>query len=428
MEVSLDGAWTSRALRRGSGRGDRLRDREPRRPACAAGGAFVRRCGGDSGGAEPERGVGRRSAEPPSFGTDGVEKLSPRPLLLIHGEADEVLPFACSQDIYRRAREPKELILYPGCRHGLDRCSSKIWIGTRWVGFGGSCKVEVTACSDREGNGWIDGRRPGQRSRGRVRKKADLRRAGPLTGQIYELDARYLSVSEDGVWVFDDEAVGLREEPFVMGIPEMIEDVVGGMCGAHQGFALFFRLAVPGVADQARLGTRRVWRQLVPAQRDGAGRMAVPGTAEVFRRCPGDDLCEGGIAVRSWFSFHGSLRDHAAGSTRVKDFAVSGSVKDFIESFGVPHPEVDWMSVNGEAVLFSYLVRDGNRISVYPRGFCVGEQFPVRPRLMEVRFVLDVRWESLRPICGCSVSIRRTGTATAIRNWCGFRRGNSACC
>ena len=57
-----------------------------------------------------------------SSGTDLVDRLSPRPLLLAHGEADEILPDACSRDIFARAGEPKRLILYPGCRHGLDQC------------------------------------------------------------------------------------------------------------------------------------------------------------------------------------------------------------------------------------------------------------------------------------------------------------------
>ncbi len=61
-----------------------------------------------------------------SYGTQGVEKLSPRPLLLIHGESDEILPARSSQDIFRRAQQPKELILYPGCRHGLDQCVAEL--------------------------------------------------------------------------------------------------------------------------------------------------------------------------------------------------------------------------------------------------------------------------------------------------------------
>jgi hypothetical protein len=67
-------------------------------------------------------------------GTDQVAKLSPKPLLLVHGEADEVLPASCSQDIYARAGDPKELILYPGCLHGLDQCRDDLDRDlTRWL-------------------------------------------------------------------------------------------------------------------------------------------------------------------------------------------------------------------------------------------------------------------------------------------------------
>jgi uncharacterized protein with PIN domain len=42
------------------------------------------------------------------------------------------------------------------------------------------------------------------------------------------------------------------------------------------------------------------------------------------------------------------------------------SIKDMIESFGVPHTEVEIILVNGQSVDFSYIVQDGDRISVYP--------------------------------------------------------------
>jgi fermentation-respiration switch protein FrsA (DUF1100 family) len=61
-----------------------------------------------------------------TFGTDEVPQLSPRPLLLLHGGDDEILPAHCSQDIYMRAREPKELRIYPGARHGLDECRAEL--------------------------------------------------------------------------------------------------------------------------------------------------------------------------------------------------------------------------------------------------------------------------------------------------------------
>ncbi|HEX8546624.1 MAG TPA: alpha/beta hydrolase [Cytophagaceae bacterium] len=61
-----------------------------------------------------------------TYGTDMVAKLAGTPLLLIHGTADEILPSRCSEDIYHRALEPKEIILYPGCMHGLDQCQERL--------------------------------------------------------------------------------------------------------------------------------------------------------------------------------------------------------------------------------------------------------------------------------------------------------------
>ena len=72
---------------------------------------------------------------PQTTGTSDVDLLSPRPLLLIQGTADEILPDTCSRDIFDRAGEPRELILYPGCRHGLDQCREALdrdllaWLG-----------------------------------------------------------------------------------------------------------------------------------------------------------------------------------------------------------------------------------------------------------------------------------------------------------
>jgi len=59
-------------------------------------------------------------------GTHVVGKLSPKPVIFIHGERDEILPPSCSQDLHARAGEPKEIILYPGCLHGLDQCREEL--------------------------------------------------------------------------------------------------------------------------------------------------------------------------------------------------------------------------------------------------------------------------------------------------------------
>ncbi|RPJ51465.1 MAG: alpha/beta hydrolase [Chloroflexi bacterium] len=58
-------------------------------------------------------------------GTELAHELSPRAILLLHGEADGVLNAYCSQDIYMRSREPRQLILYPGCGHGFDECRNE---------------------------------------------------------------------------------------------------------------------------------------------------------------------------------------------------------------------------------------------------------------------------------------------------------------
>jgi hypothetical protein len=43
-----------------------------------------------------------------------------------------------------------------------------------------------------------------------------------------------------GTWVFDDERVGLFQEPFVSGVPEMIDDLVRDIPNARAGFRLLF--------------------------------------------------------------------------------------------------------------------------------------------------------------------------------------------
>lgn len=68
------------------------------------------------------------------------------------------------------------------------------------------------------------------------------------------------------------------------------------------------------------------------------------------------------------------------------------SVKDMIESFGVPHTEVEIILVNGRSVDFSCLVQDGDHISVYPvfESLDVSPLLRLRPApLRTPAFVLD---------------------------------------
>ena len=68
------------------------------------------------------------------------------------------------------------------------------------------------------------------------------------------------------------------------------------------------------------------------------------------------------------------------------------SVKDLIESFGVPHTEVELILANGRSVDFSYIVQAGDRISVYPRFESLDISPLIRLReqpLRNPRFVVD---------------------------------------
>lgn len=68
------------------------------------------------------------------FGTADVARLSPCPLLLVHGMDDQVLEATASQIIYDRAAEPKELVLFPGAGHALTQCRDELFaLLTGWI-------------------------------------------------------------------------------------------------------------------------------------------------------------------------------------------------------------------------------------------------------------------------------------------------------
>lgn len=48
-----------------------------------------------------------------------IDRVSPRPLLVIHGDADEVVPIEHAHKLYQKAKEPKELKIIPGGEHKL---------------------------------------------------------------------------------------------------------------------------------------------------------------------------------------------------------------------------------------------------------------------------------------------------------------------
>jgi uncharacterized protein with PIN domain len=99
---------------------------------------------------------------------------------------------------------------------------------------------------------------------------------------------------------------------------------------------------------------------------------------------------------QAFFRFYAELNDFLPIPQRQTPFhhAFEGrvSIKDMIESLGVPHTEVDLILVGGQPVDFDYLVQDGDRISVYPvfESLDVSSLTRLRPEpLREPRFVLD---------------------------------------
>jgi alpha-beta hydrolase superfamily lysophospholipase len=48
-----------------------------------------------------------------------VDRVSPRPLLLVHGDLDELIPVEHAHRLYQKAKEPKELKIIPGAKHKM---------------------------------------------------------------------------------------------------------------------------------------------------------------------------------------------------------------------------------------------------------------------------------------------------------------------
>lgn len=101
--------------------------------------------------------------------------------------------------------------------------------------------------------------------------------------------------------------------------------------------------------------------------------------------------------VRVSVRFYAELNDHLPSCQRYqtleREFFLPASVKNVMESLGIPHTEVELVLVNGESSEFSRLVRDGDRVAVYPvfESLDITPELRVRPQpLREPKFVLDV--------------------------------------
>jgi hypothetical protein len=96
------------------------------------------------------------------------------------------------------------------------------------------------------------------------------------------------------------------------------------------------------------------------------------------------------------FQFYEELNDFLPPNRRKREFTIpfrpQNSIKDMIESVGVPHTEVDLILVNGRSVDFAYIVQPDDQISVYPvfEALDIANVTRLRPEpLRHTRFVLD---------------------------------------
>lgn len=121
--------------------------------------------------------------------------------------------------------------------------------------------------------------------------------------------------------------------------------------------------------------------------------------------------------VSATFRFYEELNEFLAPQHRRHEFparcARAATVKHMIEALGVPHTEVELVLVNGESSAFDRLLRDGDRVSVYPRF----ETFDITPLLRvrdhplrETRFIADAH------LGGLAHLLRMTGFDTLYDN------------
>ncbi len=98
----------------------------------------------------------------------------------------------------------------------------------------------------------------------------------------------------------------------------------------------------------------------------------------------------------AYLRFYAELNDFLPVDKRQRSFAyqfsLSPSVKDVVESCGVPHSEIDVILINHESVQFTYSLNNGDRVSIYP----VFETFDMSPLirlrakpLRTTKFILD---------------------------------------
>lgn len=106
--------------------------------------------------------------------------------------------------------------------------------------------------------------------------------------------------------------------------------------------------------------------------------------------------------VTATFRFYEELNDFLAPARRRREFTVTcaraATTKHMIEALGIPHTEVELILLNGASVGFGAILREGDRVAVYPKfeTFDITPLLRVRDQpLRDTRFVADTHLGTL---------------------------------
>lgn len=62
-----------------------------------------------------------------------IDKIAPRQLLLLHGDADETVPVEHVRKLYQKAREPKSMVIIPGAKHKMRLEEDAVTVVLDWL-------------------------------------------------------------------------------------------------------------------------------------------------------------------------------------------------------------------------------------------------------------------------------------------------------
>jgi hypothetical protein len=98
--------------------------------------------------------------------------------------------------------------------------------------------------------------------------------------------------------MFDDDAVGLKQEPFVCGVPEMIDVLVADIRDVENGFAAYFSAQpFPGVQmelERVREEFGGTWYRLAGTDKEG---WLCPALFKYFSEAPSSLFVKAGPAL-----------------------------------------------------------------------------------------------------------------------------------